>query len=370
MLGRKTFSVRPGWAEKPAEQEDRQMREVDFRSDTVTHPTPEMRRAMAEAEVGDDVFGDDPSVNRLQDMAAERLGKEAAMFVASGTMGNFVAALTHCGRGDEMIVGDRAHMFNAEGGGASALGGIAYHTVPNDERGMLDPDDVEAAVRPVDSHYAPTGMVALENTHNNCGGAVLTPEDTRAVADVAHRHEVPLHLDGARIFNAAVHLETPVAELVKDADSVSFCLSKGLSGPIGSLLCGSNEFIDRAHRWRKILGGGMRQVGIVAAAGIVALDTMVERLAEDHTNARRLSRGLARIPGIAIDPDSNQTNLVFFDIVDGDPADLARRLDERGVKGGRPTRTWRFALHYGLTADDVDYALDVVETTFKERAPA
>ena len=195
------------------------------------------------------------------------------------------------------------------------LGGIAYHTVPNDERGMLDPDDVQAAIRPIDAHYTRTGMIALENTHNNCGGAVLTPEDTKAVADVAHRNEIPLHLDGARIFNAAVYLETPVSELVKDADSVSFCLSKGLSCPIGSVLCGSHELIERAHRWRKVLGGGMRQVGVVAAAGIVALDGMVERLAEDHTNARRLSRGLAGIPGISIDPDGNHTNLVFFDIV-------------------------------------------------------
>ena len=346
------------------------MRQVDFRSDTVTHPSPEMRRAMAEAEVGDDVFGDDPTVNRLQEMAAERLGKEAAIFVSSGTMGNFVAALAHCDRGDEMIVGDRAHIFNGEGGGASVLGGIAYHTIPNDERGMLDPDDVQAAIRPIDAHYTRTGMIALENTHNNCGGAVLTPEDTKAVADVAHRNEIPLHLDGARIFNAAVYLETPVSELVKDADSVSFCLSKGLSCPIGSVLCGSHEFIERAHRWRKVLGGGMRQVGVVAAAGIVALDGMVERLAEDHTNARRLSRGLAGIPGISIDPDGNHTNLVFFDIVGGDPAVLARALEERGVRGGRPTRRWRFALHYGITADDVDYALDVVETTFKERVPA
>ena len=345
------------------------MRVVDFRSDTVTHPTQEMRRAMAEAEVGDDVFGDDPTVNRLEELAADRLGKDAAMFVASGTMGNLVAALTHCQRGDEMIVGDKSHILLNEGGGASALGGIAYRTVPNDLRGMLDPDEVEAAVRPLgNTHYPRTAMVAMENTHNMCGGSVLSPEETNAIAEVAHRHELPLHIDGARIFNAAVYLETPVSELVEEADTVSFCLSKGLSGPIGSLLCGTNEFMERAHRWRKAVGGGMRQVGVIAAAGIVAMETMVDRLAEDHANARKLALGLTRIPGVAIDSESLPTNLVFFEIADGDPAELARRLSDRGVKGGRAQRTWRFATHYGIAADDIDYALDVVEATFREYA--
>ena len=345
------------------------MRIVDFRSDTVTHPTAEMRQAMAEAEVGDDVFGDDPTTIRLEEMAAQRLGKEAAMFVASGTMGNLVSILTHAQRGDEIILGDKSHTFRSEGGGASALGGVSYHTVRNDHRGMLDPDEVEAAVRdPSNPHFPRTAMVSLENTHNACGGAALTPEDTAAIADVAHRHEVPLHIDGARIFNAAVYLETPASELVKDADTVSFCLSKGLSGPIGSLVCGSNEFIDRARRWRKMVGGGMRQVGVIAAAGIVALDTMVQRLAEDHANARRLARGLSQIPGISIDPDSLPTNLVFFEVSHGDPAELARTLGERGIKGGMPVRKWRFVTHAGITPDDIDYALDVVESTFRERA--
>ena len=344
------------------------MRVVDFRSDTVTQPTPEMRRAMAEAEVGDDVFGDDPTLNRLEEMAAERLGVEAAMFVASGTMGNLVAALTHCGRGDEMIVGDKAHMFRSEAGGASALGGISYHTVRNDQRGMLDPQEVEAAIRPDNMHYPRTALIAIENTHNLCGGAPLTPENTRAIAEVAHSHGIPLHVDGARIFNAAVCLETPVSELVADADSISFCLSKGLSVPLGSLLCGSSEFVEQARRWRKIVGGGMRQVGIVAAAGIVALDSMVDRLAEDHANARKLALGLSGVRGISIDPDELPTNLVFFEIVDGDPAGLARELSDRGVKGGSPQRKWRFATHYGITPDDIDYALDVFESAFEEQA--
>ena len=352
----------------PAPHEGGSLRIVDLRSDTVTHPTPEMRRAMAEAEVGDDVYGEDPTLNRLEAMAAERLGKEAAVFVASGTMGNLVSILTHAQRGDDIIVGDKSHIFRSEAGGASALGGVSYHTIPNDRRGMLDPDQVESAIKPNDVHFPRTAMIALENTHNACGGATLTPEDTRTIAEVAHRNEVPLHIDGARIFNAAVSLETPVSELVKDADSVTFCLSKGLSVPIGSVLCGSNEFIDRARRWRKMVGGSMRQVGVIAAAGIVALDSMVERMAEDHANARRLAQGLAQVPGISIDPDALPTNLVFFEIERGDPADLARRINERGVKGGSPARRWRFVTHYGITAEDVDFALDVVDSTFREYA--
>ena len=346
------------------------MRVVDLRSDTVTHPTPEMRQAMAEAEVGDDVYGEDPTLNRLEAMAAEMLGKEAAMFVASGTMGNLVSILTHAQRGDEIIVGDQTHIFRNEAGGASALGGVSYYTLRNDDRGMLDPDEVEGAIRPNNVHFPRTAMVAIENTHNNCGGAVLTPEDTKAIADVAHRHELPLHIDGARIFNAAVSLETPVSELVKDADSVTFCLSKGLSVPIGSIVCGSNEFIERADRWRKMVGGGMRQVGIIAAAGIVALESMVDRLAEDHANARKLAEGLSKISGISIDPDSLPTNIVRFDVTARETAEIARKLNERGVKGGSPARSWRFVTHYGITSDDIDYVLDAVESTLKEYAKA
>jgi threonine aldolase len=342
------------------------MREVDLRSDTVTHPTPEMRQAMADAEVGDDVFSDDPTLNRLEAMAAGRMGKEAAVFVASGTMANLVSVLTHAQRGDEIIVGDRSHIFRSEAGGASALGGVAYNTLRNDERGMLDPDEVEAAIKPPNVHFTRTAMIGLENTHNSCGGAALTPEDTKAIADVAHRHEVPLHVDGARIFNASVVLETPVSELVKDADSVSFCLSKGLSCPIGSLIVGSSEFIDGARKWRKMVGGGMRQVGILAAAGIVALDTMVDRLAEDHSNARKLAQGLVQIPGIAIQPDKLHSNLVFFEIKNGDPATIMHEINKRGVKGGAPTRPWRFVTHYGITPDDIDYTLEVMETVMRD----
>lgn len=342
------------------------MREVDFRSDTVTHPSPEMRRAMAEAELGDDVFGDDPTLNRLEAMAAERLGKEAAVFVASGTMGNLVSILTHAQRGDEIIIGDKAHIFRSEAGGASALGGVAYNTIRNDERGLFDLDELEGAIKPPNVHFTRTAMIGIENTHNACGGAPLTAGDTKAVADIARRHGIPLHIDGARIFNASVALETPVTELVKDADSVSFCLSKGLSCPIGSVICGNAAFIEGARKWRKMVGGGMRQVGVIAAAGIVALDEMVERLADDHATARRLAQGLAEIPGIGIEPDRLPTNLVFFEIERGDPAEVMREINRRGVKGGMPTRGWRFVTHYGVTSEDVDYALDVMDGVMRE----
>ena len=345
------------------------MRTVDLRSDTVTQPTPEMRQAMASAEVGDDGRGDDPTVNRLEAMAAEMLGKEAAVFVASGTMGNLVSILAHCGRGEELIVGHMTHIFRGEGGSAAALGGVHVNKVYNDDRGMLDPDEVRAAIRP-GTAYPQTKLIALENTHNGCGGSALTPEDTAVITDVAREHDVPVHIDGARIFNAAVYLETPVSELVKGADTVSFCLSKGLSCPVGSLVCGSREIVEEARRWRKMLGGTMRQVGVVAAAGIVALESMVDRLAEDHANAHRLATGLQKIPGITIDPDSFQTNLLFFEVTAGQPAELSRRMGERGVMGGSPERRWRFVTHYGITGDDIDYTLEVMESVFQEYAPA
>ena len=340
------------------------MREVDLRSDTVTHPSPEMRRAMYEAELGDDVYGEDPTLNALEAKAAERLGKEAAVFVASGTMGNLVSVLSHAQRGDEIILGNKAHIFRSEAGGASALGGVSFHTIPNDSRGMLDLDDIQAAVRPNDPHMPRTALVCLENTQNMCGGATLTQDDMKAVADVAHANGIPVHVDGARIFNAAVSLEAPVSELVKDVDSLTFCLSKGLSCPIGSIIVGSEDYIMEARRWRKMVGGSMRQVGVIAAAGLVALDSMVERLAEDHSNARKLANGLAEIPGISIEPDSLPTNLVFFDVEREDREKLHRRLVERGVKGGGGQKRWRYVTHYGITESDIDYTLETVREVF------
>ena len=271
---------------------------IDLRSDTVTHPTPQMREAMARAEVGDDVYGEDPTVNRLEELAASKLGKEAAVFVASGTMGNLIALLTHCARGDEVIIGRQQHSFNSEAGGMAALGGITPYPLLNQPDGTLALDEIEHAIRHEDEHYPRTRLVVIENTHNYCGGQPLTVEYTRRVREIVSAHNLNLHIDGARIFNAAIALGVDVQDLVKDADSIQFCLSKGLSAPVGSLLVGSKDFIGRARRNRKMVGGGMRQAGIIAAAGIVALETMIDRLAEDHANAKYFAENLADLPVI------------------------------------------------------------------------
>ena len=342
------------------------MTKVDLRSDTVTHPSPEMREAIAKAEIGDDVFNDDPSVNKLEEIAAAKVGKEAAVFVASGTMGNLISVLSHCGRGDEIILGDKSHIFRSEAGGAAALGGISYHTVRNDARGMLDPSEVEEAIRDsTNSHNPHTAVIAIENTQNNCGGRVLTPQDTELIADVAHNYELPLHVDGARIFNAAVKLETPVDAMLKEADTVSFCLSKGLSCPVGSIVAGTHEFVEEARRWRKMVGGGMRQAGFLAAAGIVALDQMVDRLAEDHANAKKLAEGLSKIDGVTIDPDSVDTNLVFFEVEHPNKNELMKKLESEGIKGASPYSRWRFVTHYGVDSEDIDYVLEVMANAMR-----
>jgi threonine aldolase len=334
---------------------------IDLRSDTVTHPTPAMREAMATAEVGDDVFGDDPTVNRLEAMAARIVGKEAAVFVASGTMGNLVALLSHCKRGDEAIVGSETHMLYYEVGAAAGLGGVQLRPVPNDRQGRLDPKDVEAMIRGQDIHYPRTSLVCLENTHNRCGGAVLTAADTAAVARVAHDHGAAVHVDGARIFNAAVALGVPAASLVEEADSISFCLSKGLSAPVGSLVCGSGEFVERARKSRKMLGGGMRQVGVLAAPGIVALEGMVERLQEDHENARLLAQGLADIEGIDIEPEAVQTNIVIFDVPEQKVLPLCAGLAKAGVLAlPHGPGDIRMVTHYGVSRQDIEEALERV----------
>ena len=342
---------------------------VDLRSDTVTLPTAEMRRAMYEAELGDDVYGEDPTVNRLEAMSAERTGKEAAVLVASGTMGNLVCGLTHCGRGDEVIVGDTAHTYLNEQGGVAALGGVQIHTITTDARGMLDPQRVEAAIRPQGLQPPRTALVCLENTHNRGSGAAFTADEMAGVTGVAHAHGASVHLDGARIFNAAVALGVPVAELAAQADSLSFCLSKGLSCPVGSVVCGSEEFITRARRTREMVGGGMRQAGIIAAAGIVALETMVDRLAEDHVNAQRLAQGLATIPGLSIDPSRIQTNIVYVDLLDTAAHELSAALRERGVLANGMGNWVRFVTHYGITAEDIELALDAIEAAVRAARP-
>jgi threonine aldolase len=337
------------------------MKTVDLRSDTVTLPPPGMRRAIGEAELGDDVFHDDPTVNRLEALAAEVMGKEAAILTTSGTQSNLTAMLSHCQRGDEVIVGNEAHILHYEGGGAFALGGLGLRTVPNDERGRLDLNAVRGAVRPQDVHFPPTGLICVENTHNRCGGSVLSADDLAAVRALADELGLPVHLDGARIFNAAIALGVPASRLAGYADSVSFSLCKGLACPIGSLLCGSRELVRRARRYRKMLGGGMRQAGIIAAAGVYALENMVERLADDHENARVLADGLSAVPGITLTPPP-QSNLVFFTAEGWDLGELVGRLGEQGVlcldEGGRI----RMVTHYGIERDDVEHAAATVRT--------
>ena len=346
------------------------MASIDLRSDTVTLPSSAMRQAVFEAEVGDDVFGEDPTVNRLEKMAAERMGKEGGLFVASGTMANLVCVLTHCGRGEEVILGDKSHMFLNESGGMSALGGIHPHTVVNQPDGTMRPEDIEAAIRGSNLHFPRTRLICLENTHNRCSGAALSAEYIDSVAELAKRHGLLLHLDGARIFNAAIALGVDVKELTRGVDSVMFCFSKGLSAPVGSVVCGSGDFIAEARRTRKVLGGGMRQAGIIAAAGIVALDEMVERLVEDHVNARRLAEGIAQIDGLSIDIAAVQTNIIYFDLVSYrlSVEEFLRRLEQKGIKllcTGRPAR-FRMVTHYGIEAGDIDAALAGLREVMKE----
>jgi threonine aldolase len=324
-----------------------------------------MREAMFEAELGDDVYGEDPTVNRLERIAAERMGKEAALFVPSGTMGNLICMLSHCRRGDEAIMGHLAHMFLLEAGGSAVVGGIHPRTVPNQPDGTLDLDDVEGAIRnPNDAHFPRSRLICLENTHNRCGGVVLEPAYSAKVRTLADRHGLAIHLDGARIFNAAVALDVAPSELTRDADSVSFCLSKGLAAPVGSLVCGSEAFVQQARRQRKLLGGGMRQAGVLAAAGIVSLETMVDRLAEDHANAQRLAQGLAGLPGILLDPGKVSTNIVIFELAPTalSAPELAAGLEARGIKIHTISeRRVRVLTHYGIEAEDVDYVLTAAE---------
>ena len=337
------------------------METIDLRSDTVSHPTPEMRRAMAEAEVGDDVYGDDPTVNVLQEYAAELLGKEAALFVTSGTQGNVVACLTHCQRGDELIVGKSAHIFRNEGGAASVLGGISMNQLQVRPDGTLDLDDIKANLRDVtNTHHPRSRLVCLENTQGGVGGVPISAEYTAQVADLAHSHGLLLHIDGARLFNAAAALDVNPRELVKGADSVQICLSKGLVAPVGSLVVGSKDFIDRARFVRKMLGGGMRQVGVLAAAGMIALRDMRERLKEDHRNAQLLADGLATIPGITIDPVHQRTNMVLFSIPDSiDNAEFVSAMKSQNIilRGGPH---FRAVTHYWITSERIQIVLNAI----------
>ncbi len=344
---------------------------IDLRSDTVTLPSPAMREAMYRAELGDDVMGEDPTVNRLEEMAAEMTGKEAALLGVSGTMGNLLALLVHCRRGDEAILGDNSHIYNYEAGGASALGGVVLHPVATGHFGELPLTELKNAIRPAarDIHYAPPGVLCVESTHNRCGGTILPSPYLQEVKALADHVQVPLHLDGSRIFNAAVAMHCDVREFTSSVDSVQFCLSKGLSAPVGSLLCGTTDFIAKARRYRKMVGGGMRQAGIIAAAGIVALTEMVDRLAEDHHTARQLAEGLVDLPGLRLDLETVQTNIVIFGPQHPPPEgpSFAQVLAREGVKigdigGGR----FRAVTHYGITTKDTEEAVRVMRKMWME----
>ena len=293
---------------------------IDLRSDTLTHPTQSMRDAMASAEVGDDVFGEDPTVKKLESLAAEKTGKETALFVPSGTMGNLISVLSHCGRGDEILLGDRSHISLYEVGGVAALGGVHPRPLRNNNDGTISLDLLEKGIRHADIHSPPTRLICLENTHNFCQGSPLTPEYMTQVGDLANKYGLKIHLDGARIFNAAVALKVPVAELTEKADSIMFCLSKGLSAPVGSLVAGSSTFIDKARKARKMVGGGMRQAGHIAAAGLIALNNLIDRLQEDHDNAKFLASQISKIDGIEVDETRVKTNIIFFKLtgIDGE----------------------------------------------------
>jgi len=333
---------------------------IDLRSDTVTRPTEAMRKAMADAEVGDDVYGEDPTVNRLEELGAAMLGTEASLFAASGTQTNLLAIISYCQRGDEYIAGQSAHCYRFEGGGAAVLGGVQPQPLESEADGTLDLLRVVAAIKPVDPHFARTRLLCLENTTS---GKVLPLKYLAAARQLTAHHGLALHLDGARLGNAAVQLGVPLAAIADSFDSVSFCLSKGLGAPVGSLLCGSRELIATARRWRKVLGGGMRQAGVLAAAGIIALQEGVERLAEDHANARQLAEGLAEIPELAVDPAAVQTNMVFLSPPPPLVAPLTDYLKERGILiAGR--ESIRLVTHRDVTAAQILTAITAFRRFF------
>jgi threonine aldolase len=342
------------------------MKIIDLRSDTVTQPTAEMREAMAEAPVGDDVYGEDPTVNALQELAASMLGKEAALFVPSGTMGNLSAILAQCARGEEVIVGNVAHTFLMEAGGMAALGGIHPLPLENQADGTLRLDDILEAIRPDDPHYAVTRMICLENTHNRCRGAALSVDYGHQVRTLADEHDLLMHLDGARLFNAAASLGVDARELVEPFDTVTFCLSKGLSAPVGSMICGPADTLQKVYRARKILGGAMRQVGILAAAGIVALNTMVERLPEDHARAKRLAGLASAVPGLVLEaaPTSNMVYITLEDNVPHSGEQFRNGLRDAGLLIGKVSdRRFRMVTHAWVDDSDIESAANILSET-------
>ncbi|MGI6667059.1 MAG: low-specificity L-threonine aldolase [Bacillota bacterium] len=342
---------------------------IDFRSDTVTRPTQEMREAMYRAEVGDDVYGDDPTVNKLEEIAALKVGKEAAVFVPTGTMGNQTAVMAWTSRGDEIILEEQAHIYMYEVGGPAVLSGVQMRTIRG-RLGAMDPAEVKAAIRAKNIHFPRTSLVCIENTHNRSGGCIVPLENMKAIYEVAHDGGANVHLDGARVFNAAIGLGVDVKEITRYADSVQFCLSKGLCSPIGSIVAGPKDFIERVRKCRKLLGGGMRQAGIVAAAGIISLTKMVDRLAEDHANAKLLAEGLNRIPGLKVDMETVQTNMVAVHTreLGMDGPVFQQLMRSRGVwfNADLPYRV-RMVTHNDVTRADVEEALVRITEAVKNR---
>ena len=338
------------------------MKQIDLRSDTVTKPTEGMRAAMAAAEVGDDVYREDPTVNRLEALTAEMLGKEAALFVCSGTQSNLLGVMSHCERGDEYIVGQQAHTYKYEGGGAAVLGSIQPQPLEFDADGSLDLERVGAAIKPDDSHFARTRLLSLENTQ---GGKVLPLDYLKRAHDFARARGLGIHLDGARVFNAAVKQKIEVKAIAQHFDTVSVCLSKGLGAPVGSVLCGTNEHIAKARRWRKVLGGGMRQAGVLAAAGIYALQNHVQRLKEDHDNAHLLAEGLSKIGGIKVDRSAVQTNMVFLSVGAEQAEPLRAFLKQRGMFIGAGTSI-RLVTHLDVSAEDLHLLIDAIAQFFAQ----
>ncbi len=340
------------------------MKKIDLRSDTITLPTKEMLSAIDCADLGDDVFQEDPTINQLEELASKRFNKEAALFVPSGTMANLIAVLSHCQRGDEVILGDQAHTFLYEAGGISSFGGVHSRQLVNQADGTIAIDDIRHAIRKEDVHFPPTRLICLENTHNRCFGMPLSSDYVGSVAELAKKNSIPVHVDGARIFNAAVSLNSTVAELTDEIDSVSFCLSKGLSAPAGSLLCGSENFIYRARRNRKALGGGMRQAGILAAAGIVALEKMTERIVEDHQNAKALAYGISGINGISIDLEKIKTNIIYFSLDHSkiESSLFIKKMAEKNIHFFELSSSWyRLVTHRGISKDDVRNVVEVFD---------
>jgi len=344
-----------------------QLKKIDLRSDTVTLPTDEMREAMCRAKVGDDVYQEDPTINQLEELAAQKVGKEAALFVSSGTMGNLISILTHCQRGEEIILEANSHIYYYEVGSMSAVAGVIPRLIAGD-KGAINVKEINKTLRSENIHYPKTTLISLENTHNRAGGTVFPLDVMEEVCQFAHNHNLKVHLDGARIFNAAIALNVKPSILTKDVDSIMFCLSKGLGAPVGSILAGSKEFIKRARKNRKMIGGGMRQAGIIAAAGIIALEKMIERLKEDHKNARILAEGLSKIEGIKVDLETVQTNMVYFDFQELgiSTSQFLEKLATYNLLGSpRPPCQVRFVTHYGINEKDIYSAIDVVKEIAK-----